>query len=99
MMPKHQVRFGGGRRKRGRKATAPTAHPTCVVLVSCDHPCSGRSHSVDVPGATGKPEVERPNGRKQPARVKKSREAGTDQATARRAPTGTVKATLLEAKS
>jgi hypothetical protein len=24
----HQVRFGGGRRKRGCKATAPTAHPT-----------------------------------------------------------------------
>lgn len=21
---------GGGRRKRGRKATAPTAHPTCT---------------------------------------------------------------------
>ena len=32
MMRKYQVRFGGGRRKRGRKATAPTAHPTCGVL-------------------------------------------------------------------
>ena len=29
-----------------------------------------RSHSVDVSGATGRPEVERPNGRKQPAQVK-----------------------------
>ena len=26
---KVQVRFGGGRWKRGRKVTAPTAHPTC----------------------------------------------------------------------
>lgn len=32
MMRKYQVRFGGGRRKRGRKATAPTAHPTCRRL-------------------------------------------------------------------
>jgi hypothetical protein len=28
MMRKYQVRFGGGRQKRGRKATALTAHPT-----------------------------------------------------------------------
>jgi hypothetical protein len=42
----------------------------CVALVSCDHPCSGRSHSVDVPGATGSPEAERPQGRKRPAQVK-----------------------------
>jgi hypothetical protein len=70
MKRKFPVRFGGGRQKRGRKATALTAHPICVVLVSCNHPLSGRRHSINVPGATGKPEVERPNGRKQPAQVK-----------------------------
>ena len=42
----------------------------CVVLVSYDYSFSERSHSVDVPGATGLPEAERPNGRKQPAQVK-----------------------------
>jgi hypothetical protein len=42
----------------------------CVVLVSCDHSFSERSHSVDVPGATGLPEAERPQGRKRPAQVK-----------------------------
>jgi hypothetical protein len=42
----------------------------CVVLVSCNHSFNERSHSVDVTGATGIPEAERPNGRKQPAQVK-----------------------------
>src|SRR5450759_996138 len=34
VMRKYQARFGGGRRKRGRKATAPTAHPTSVQSIS-----------------------------------------------------------------
>ena len=38
--------------------------------ISCNHALGAGSHSVDVSGATGRPEVERPNGRKQPARVK-----------------------------
>ena len=71
----------------------------CVVLISCNHSFSERSHSVDVPGATGIPEAERPKGRKQPAQVKSRREAEANKATASRAPTGKVKATLLEAQS
>src|SRR3954447_7688602 len=70
MKRKFPVRFGGGRQKRGLTATALTAHPICVVLVSCDHPFRGRSHSVDVPGATGLPEAERPQGRERPVQVK-----------------------------
>jgi hypothetical protein len=42
----------------------------CVVLVSCNHLFNRRRHSVEVSGATGLPEVERPQGRKQPAQVK-----------------------------
>ncbi len=68
----------GPENRHGRHARTPSRRPPiiipimrrCVVLVSCDHPCSGRSHSVDVPGATGSPEAERPQGRKRPAQVK-----------------------------
>jgi hypothetical protein len=38
--------------------------------ISCNHALSAGSHSVDVSGATGIPEAERPNGSKRPAQVK-----------------------------
>src|SRR4051794_9244125 len=56
--------------RTGRESNIRFIIGRCVVLVSCNHPFSGRSHSVDVSGATGLPEVERPQGRKQPAQVK-----------------------------
>src|SRR3954471_7124486 len=60
---------GGGGNGALRQPRRP---PTLCAsfYVSCNHALSAGSHSVDVSGATGRPEVERPNGRKQPARVK-----------------------------
>ncbi len=39
MMPKHQVRFGGGLVEKGRDDTSPSAYPTNLVQ-------SGRDESV-----------------------------------------------------
>ena len=52
-----------------------------------------------MPGATGLPEAERPQGRKQPAQLKSGGMAGAIHVIAPRAPTGKVKAGLLEAQS
>jgi hypothetical protein len=41
----------------------------CVVLEAYKYLFNSWRHSVDVPGATGSPEYERPQGRKQPAQV------------------------------
>ena len=55
--------------------------------------------TVDVMGSTGRPEAERPEGRKQPAPSKTRREAGANQATAPQDPRGMAKAEMLEAQS
>src|SRR5262249_2175209 len=43
----------------------------CVALALCHRLYSRLSHSVSVTGSTGLPEAERPQGRKQPAQVKR----------------------------
>jgi hypothetical protein len=88
MKRKFPVRFGGGRQKRGLTATALTAHPMCVVL----RIVQSRAQRVESLGRGVR--GDRPTGGRKAAWEEaagpssKSRGAGTDQATAWRAPTG-----------
>jgi hypothetical protein len=99
MKPEFPVRFGGGRQKRGLTATALTAHPMCVVSPCVQSPTQWEEslgQRVRGDRLTGDRKITR---EKAAGPSQKSREAGINQATAWRDPTGRVKATLLQAKS